>query len=412
MPGIRRIRARWLAAVPLALTAVSTPDAQNPSSQQPRQRDPIRVGVELITTPATVRDRRGTFLADLQHGDFELFEDGVKQTIVTFTLFHGGRMMNVTQPTLAPTADGVILPPPRPTNDASGRIFLIFVDDSHLEAASTPRVRQLFDKIAKQVIHEGDRFGVVSSGRSSIAIDLTYDRRRLAEAQSRIMAGGLSPQDILSAPAGVDGPAEVRHNVHVAFSTAYELMRNLAKIHDRRKVLIYISNGYDLNPFAETRAKLDQEKSRRPDDQSGAPDVNPFQQRAAFSDADLVAQLSELTRAANRANVTFYTLDPRGLSAGPDISQPIDAVAWQRYLSRTQDTLRVLAEQTGGKPILNTNDFDAALRMIDDETSDYYMLGYYSSNPDPTRRRRRIEIKVRRPDVDVRHRTEYVRAPK
>jgi VWFA-related protein len=413
MPGIRRALARPLAAVALALTAVDTPDAQNPPKQPAARRDPIRVGVELITTSATVRDRRGVFLADLRHDDFELFEDGVKQAIVTFALWHGGRMMNVSQPALTRTPDGVILPPVRPTNDTSGRVFIIFVDDSHLEPANTPRIRQLFDKVASQLIHQGDMFAVVSSGTSSIAIDLTYDRKRLAEAQSRIMGNGLSPQDILSTPVGADGPAEVRHRVHVAFSTVYELLGRLSDLHDRRKVLIYISNGYDLNPFAETRAKQDEERARRPDDQGqGAPDVNPFQQRAAFSDADLVAQLAELTRAANRANVTFYTVDPRGLSAGPDISQPIDAVAWQRYLSRTQDTLRVLAEQTGGKPIVNTNDFEAALRMIDDETSDYYMLGYYSNNPDRGRRRRRIEIKVRRPEVDVRYRTEYVVKPK
>jgi VWFA-related protein len=285
-----------------------------------------------------------------------------------------------------------VLPPSRPANDASGRILLIFIDDSHLEASQTPRVRDLFSRITKRLIHPGDMFGILSTGTSSIQVDLTYDRKRLEQAARRIMGTGLSPQEVLDTPTGSDGPAEVRHRVHVAFSTAYELIGNLAKIHDRRKAMIYVSNGYDLNPFADAREKQEKEQS-------------------TFSDADLVSQLSELTRAAVRANVTIYTIDPRGLTAGPDISQPIDMVSYQKHVSKTQDTLRVLAEQTGGKAIVNRNDFDKALDLIDADTSDYYMLGYYSSNTDLSRRRRKIEIRVKRPDVDVGHRTEYSLKP-
>jgi hypothetical protein len=45
--------------------------------------------------------------------------------------------------------------------------------------------------------------------------------------------------------------------------------------------------------------------------------------------------------------------------------------------------MRVLAEETGGLAVVNQNDFDKALKRIDAESSDYYVLGYYSSNPDP-----------------------------
>ena len=48
----------------------------------------------------------------------------------------------------------------------------------------------------------------------------------------------------------------------------------------------------------------------------------------------------------------------------------------------------MLAEETGGIAVVNQNDFDKALKRIDAETSDYYVLGYYSKNPDPTKRRR------------------------
>ncbi len=58
-------------------------------------------------------------------------------------------------------------------------------------------------------------------------------------------------------------------------------------------------------------------------------------------------------------------------------------------MRETQDSLRVLAEGTGGIAIVNQNDFDKGLKRIDNETSDYYVLGYYSSNPDPLRRHTR-----------------------
>ena len=57
----------------------------------------------------------------------------------------------------------------------------------------------------------------------------------------------------------------------------------------------------------------------------------------------------------------------------------------------------MLAEETGGIAVVNQNDFDKALKRIDAETSDYYVLGYYSSNPDPLKRTRKIEVKTDAP---------------
>ena len=84
---------------------------------------------------------------------------------------------------------------------------------------------------------------------------------------------------------------------------------------------------------------------------------------------------------------------------------------YQNYLRTTQDSLRVLAEQTGGVASINQNDFTKALKRIDAETSDYYVIGYYSSNPDPLKRRRRVEVKVNRPNVQLQYRTEYTLKP-
>jgi ABC-type proline/glycine betaine transport system ATPase subunit len=62
-------------------------------------------------------------------------------------------------------------------------------------------------------------------------------------------------KQILDVPQGQQGPPEVRYRAHVAFSTAYDIMQKLQQVHNRRKAFIYVSNGYDLDPFARTRAK-------------------------------------------------------------------------------------------------------------------------------------------------------------
>ena len=177
-------------------------------------------------------------------------------------LVHGGRTTNLAAPPPPPVQEGIILPPTRPTTDASGRIFLIFVDDLHLDFRNTGRIRELFKKIAKDLIHDGDMFGIVSTGPSSLSIDLTYDRKRLDQAIEKISGAGLSPKDILETPEGSQGPPEVRYRAHVAFSTAYDIMGNLEQVHNRRKAFIYVSNGYDFNPFADTRLKNDQQRAQ------------------------------------------------------------------------------------------------------------------------------------------------------
>src|SRR5205823_8852365 len=134
-----------------------------------------------------------------------------------------------------PVQEGILLPPPRPTNDASGRIFLIFVDDLHLDFRNTGRIRDLFKKIGKELIHDGDMFGIVSSGPSSIAIDMTYDHKRMDQAIEKITGDGLKPDEIINGPSGAGGPSEIRHRMHVAFSTMEEALENLDKVHNRRK---------------------------------------------------------------------------------------------------------------------------------------------------------------------------------
>ena len=425
--------AAGLGVVLASAVLAAQPPPPPPSGQQSQppatplvdatQKPVYRTSVNLVTTDVIVRDGRGQFVADLAKDQFEVIEDGVAQNVSSLVLVHGGRVSNLALPPPAEPPEGIILPPARPTNDASGRVFILFIDDLHLDFKNTHRVRDLLKKIKGTLIHEGDMFGIVSTGTSSIAIDLTYDAKRIDEAIGKVMGGALKPSEIIQAPEGNEGPSEVRYRAHVAFSTAETLMEQLEQIHNRRKALIYLSNGYDFNPFEKARSgeadsvfennqqKAQNKQQRDQAAQQAGMDSNsiPTPETAGnkFADADLARELSELTRSANRANATIYTFDPRGLVGMPDLDEKVDPTEWANYVQKSIDSLRVLAELTGGIAVVNQNDYEKALKRIDAETSDYYMLGYYSSNPDPLRRTRRVEVKVARKDLDVWSRQTY-----
>jgi VWFA-related protein len=406
----------------LALTStgigaqVPTAPPAAPASGQ-GQQPTFRVNVDLVTTDVIVRDSKtDQFIADLTAGDFDVFEDGIKQDLSSMVLVHGGRAFNSLAPPPPPAQEGIILPVSRPTNDTAGRVFLLFVDDLHLDFQSTPRTRDLFKKMLRDLIHEGDMFGIVSTGTSSLSIQLTYDRKVLDDAIKRITGGGLKPADIVTGQQSSQGPTELRYRAHVAFSTAYDLMKNLEKLRNRRKAVIWVSSGYDFNPFERSRME---ELSRSfgneaETDVANDPAIQQQFQGTQFAQADLARELADVTKAANRANATLYTIDPRGLVAGPDVDDTVlenHMEEWNQYVRHTQDSLRTLAEETGGIAVVNQNDFDKALKRIDAETSDYYVLGYYSSNPDPTKRRREIQVKVSRKGLTVFARKEYFLRP-
>jgi VWFA-related protein len=409
-----------LALVSRGIEAQVPPGAQSAAPadpgtvpQQDATQPTFRVAVDLVTTDVIVRDNGGQFVADLDRDEFRVFEDDIEQEISSLVLVHGGRAYNQLLPPPPPAEEGIILPPPRPAIDTAGRIFLFFIDDLHLDVANTPRIRQLFKKISSTLVHEGDMFAMISTGPSTIEVGLTYDRALLDSTISKIRGFGLTPQDIIDSPEGVEGPSEVRYRAHVAFSTAWDMMKGLERVKNRRKAVIYVSNGYDLNPFPQGRLGYDPYFGIS--DPSQEIDRMFSQQRGnlAFADADMQIQLAELTRAANRANATMYTIDPRGLVAAMDIDSGLtNSGEFFDYLRKSQDTLRVIAEETGGIAVVNQNDFEKALQRIDAETSDYYVLGYYSNNPDPSRRTRVIKVETTREDTNVWSRTSYtMRSP-
>ena len=107
----------------------------------------------------------------------------------------------------------------------------------------------------------------------------------------------------------------------MAFYTAYNILGDLEQVNNKRKAVIYVSTGYDFDPFAEGRAGRDRIQGGRFSDPLRflIDEENPyFPLGTVTADIDLHELMRELTLSANRANATLYTIDPRGLAGVVD----------------------------------------------------------------------------------------------
>ena len=229
---------------------------------------------------------------------------------------------------------------------------------------------------------------------------MTYDLKRLDEAINKISGAGLKPPDIIERRMA----RRVRPKSAIARTSrsrpSYDTLKNLEQVHNRRKAFIYVSDGYDFDPFAQSRDKANAERcsattgpecrvSTAAADGTAAGRATRTRSRRTASTSSpspiSASELAELTREANRANATIYTIDPRGLVGGPDLDekrrsdrvaeshsrnaeQPARARgADRRYRGRQLERFRqgVEADRFGNQRLL--------------------CLGYYSSNPDPTK---------------------------
>jgi VWFA-related protein len=403
---------RLLAAGCGVAVALATAGMSGMASQAPSQQPTFRTGVTLVTTDVIPRDSGGRFVPDLTRDDFIVLEDGTPQEIASFSLVHGGRTYSLVAPPPPPTPEGIILPtaPRRPVDDVAGRVVLIFVDDLHFEAEYTPHVRRLIETLTTNLLHDGDMIAMISSGPSSLEVPLTYDRKLVASAASRIRGSGVTAAEIFQSLETAQGPGDLRQRARTSFFAAYDFLAELEQVRNKRKVVIYISTGYDFDPYAEGRFMKDRIMGGRFSDNLRhlIDEENPYYRVGSVTaDIDLLALMRELTLSANRANATLFTVDPRGLSGVVDAGQYLDQSEMRTFIQKTQSSLRFIAEETGGFAVVNVNDFATEFKRIDAETSDYYVIGYYSSNPDPTHRVRELEISSTRPGVQVQSRRAY-----
>src|SRR5439155_8253644 len=129
--------------------------------------------------------------------------------------------------------------------------------------------------------------------------------------------------------------------------------------------------------------------------------------RVMLSQLDDRDVLRHLPDEANRGNVSFYPIDPRGLPVfDSPITNPLPLDVDAAVLRTRSDGLRILADNTDGIAAVSSNDLDRSFKRIVDDLSSYYLLGYYSSGR-LDGRFHSITVRVKRPGVRVRARSGY-----
>ena len=188
------------------------------------------------------------------------------------------------------------------------------------------------------------------------------------------------------------------------YSALEALTYRLGGLREGRKSVIFVSEGFTTSLPPQIR--------RGPMVTPGAADSDPTVERQIREQAemDLENRMREVYRAAGRNNTAFYPLDPRGLAVfefdindGGAAVAPVDLGADASTLKSTQETLRNLALETGGRAIVNRNTLNEGLAEMIRDSSYYYLLGYTTQAPTDGKYHD-IKVRVKRSGLEVRAR--------
>jgi len=391
-----KLLARFVMVV-LASAGISVPASA-------QQSNPVfRAETEVVLVNATVKDKHGNLVRGLKPDDFTVLEDNRPQKIVSFdtedidalpTLDAAGArpLENLGQPGNSKPAAS---PAKAPVDYKDRRLMILFFDLSAMEPDEIDRAVTAAKNYLDRQMQAADLVAVVSLGSSlQVNQDFTSDRSLLERALDAFSAGAgqgfeegaTGTTEGTPDTGGSFTPDDTEYNI---FNTDRRLaaLRSVAEKLEhiqQKKSLIYFSSGMD---------------------QTGI--ENQTALRAAIN-------------AAVRANLALYTLDLRGLQAMVAGGEAQNAslrgtspYSGQSMLNAynsnfsTQETLVTLAQDTGGRAFLDSNDFGRIFQGVEEDTSMYYVLGYHSTNAARDGRYRRITVKLKRSDLKIEYRRGY-----
>jgi len=370
---------------------------QAPAPAAPQGDTPpviFRVEVDYVEADVYVVDAQNNPVNDLKADDFEVIEDKKPQKVTSFSLVNIP-IERAERPLFAsaPVEQDV------QTNDHSeGRIYLIVLDDVHTEFSRTPRVKAAMRRFFEHSFGTNDLAAIVFTGRSNGSQDFTNNPRLLMAAVDKFIGRKL-PSATINKIEGVRVNPETgglgigddkdmmerSFNARNAMGTVRKLAEFMANVRGRRKAMLLVGEGVDF-------------------------DIHEAVGLAGSTASAVLLDTHDAIASASRGNVSIYAIDPRGLSTGDEElitqsstfpEQGAGLQSMQNELRLSQDSLRVLAAETGGFAALNRNDFNTAFDRIVQENSQYYLLGYYSTNSRRDGRFRKIEIRVKRPGLRV-----------
>jgi VWFA-related protein len=446
-----RISLACLLALPLLLTSAL---AAQPPASAPEFGEVVEV--DVVNVEAFVTDRSGNAVSGLRREDFQLFEDGKPVEVTYFSAVEnppagvpGAAPAEPAPPGGEPAARPEAAPPADPLH------LVVYVDNFNLQPANRARALDQIGEFLGRLAPE-DRVLLVSSDlRLNVRQPFTTDRAALAKGlesmkslathgreadQTRRTALqtiihlhelGIAQGDPCTAEVAspAQGYAEGRRQEVLRTIAALKVLVNSLSGIPGRKALLHVSDGIPVTPGEELFQVLFELCGGG--SATGAPpgvatlDANmlgpgAYQAQAALLDAQRYSTARDFEALAAHANaqrVTFYTLQA-GLAgnaaasaefAGNERILQLTSVTSIEIANR-QNALFALANGTGGRAILDANQFVQDLARMRADFDSYYSLGYSPRNAGDGREHR-IEVKVKGKGLRVRHRQSYRAKP-
>lgn len=402
----------------------------------------FRISSDLVVIDLVPTDAEGRFVDDLAPGEIQVVEDGTPRRVQFVRLVRSTRHGpgEAGEPRPAGTGEAAVARREDPVGVDGGPLSLaIVIDLQGTPADALPRTRAAIASMVKNEIPAGTRLLLATIWHGVVVrVPFSDDRSAFLAALDQLPAAageGSRLLDLLDKaeqacetpdglPAAISfGKAviiEATQDLRAASDGLGALARMLASISGRKHVVVY-SAGYAINPTnavidaiasvcsgTDARGRVNEDDVRR----RVAADIQPMQS------SDATEVLAALIDQANRAQVSFYTINALGLQidslraserGSPRLARRGQQPAFSRLaVTMPQEYLRSIAGDTGGRAFINTNDLGRGLRRAWVDASEYYMVGYVPADDRKKPGRfHRIEVKVARAGLDLRYRQGY-----
>lgn len=421
-----RLSVRLLPVLGLVVFGAVVVLAQNQAAPQP-QRPVFRTEAQFVTVDA-YPTRDGEVVRGLTAADFVVEEDGKPQSIENFEFIDVAA-----EDPAAPRRDPNTVEQSRLlAADARTRAFVVYLDVAHVSISGGNRSRGPLVTMLNQLVGPRDLFAVTTSmtpvrgltfARMTTTAEDMLTRHWPWGRRDSILRTPLEneidqcfPSDAQGQQGWVRDGSRMRPLADVLRERAREeqtlngledLIDHLGGLREGRTSVVLFTEGWRLFRQDNSLAGYTGQMMRGCE-----------QHLLRYSSMDSQFRLRDIIQRANRRNVTFFTVNPDGLSTfDTPINERVLATGnlQDSPLAQEMDNLRdrassmqTLADQTDGFAVVNTNNIKAGLGRITRSLSAYYLLGYYSSNSAFDGKPRRITVTVKQPGVDVKARRGYI----
>jgi VWFA-related protein len=379
-----------------------------------KDEDVVKISTTLIQIDVTVTDKNGKIVTDLKPEEFEIYENGEKQPITNFSF-----VTSVAEAKTAPTpkpdknAVGAPLPPVQIRPEQVRRTVALVVDDLGLSFESISFVRRALKKFVDEQMQPNDLIAIIRTGSGVGALQqFTSDKNQLYSAIEKIRWNPLGRSGI-SAFAPIDEDPTQEAEEEEEEPGVRDPQR---EFNEFREDIFSVGTLGAVNFVVKGMQELPGKKSIMLFSDGFVICTPESPDRCAR----ITDSLRELTDLCNRAAVTIYTQDARGLQyTGITAADRVggNPQSIQRALSSRsaelydkQEGLAYLARETGGKAVFNSNDLNLGLEKLLEDTKGYYLLGYQPDSDTfdaATRKFNKLNIKVNRPNVNVNYRSGF-----